>query len=280
MHQHFEQERNVGLHAANAEFLEAALHAADGVDETAAAGGDFDEHRIEERADDRAGEGGAGVEANAHAACGAVMDDAPIIGNEAVGGVFGGDAALKCEADDDDVGLASPRPISGSASFEPCGDEDLCFDDIDAGDFFGDGVFDLNPWIDFDEVILAGIAIDEELNGAGAFVVDRFADLDRAFAKGIADFGIEVRSRRDLDDFLMAALDGAIAFEEMNEVAMLVADQLDFDVTGALDEFFDEDIGAAERRHRFATGLVVRGGKVFGSLRRRACRGRHRLWRL
>ena len=79
------QERNVRLDAANAEFLQAAFHAAGGVDEAQAVGRDLDQQRIVERRDDRAGEGGAGVEANAQAAGRAIMAEPAMIGNEVVG---------------------------------------------------------------------------------------------------------------------------------------------------------------------------------------------------
>ena len=63
-----EQERDVRLHAADAELLQAALHPAGGVDEAQPAGGHLHQQRIVERRDDRAGERRAGVEADAQAA--------------------------------------------------------------------------------------------------------------------------------------------------------------------------------------------------------------------
>ena len=51
-----EQERDVGLHAADPEFLEAALHAPGRIDEPPAGGGDLHQQRIVKRRDDPAGE--------------------------------------------------------------------------------------------------------------------------------------------------------------------------------------------------------------------------------
>lgn len=39
-------------------------------------------------------------------------------------------------------------------------DEDLRTDQIDTGHFFGHGVFDLDAWVDFDEVELVGLGIE------------------------------------------------------------------------------------------------------------------------
>ena len=59
------------------------------------------------------------------------------------------------------------------------GDEYLRPDDVDARDFFGDGVLDLNARIDFDEVKFVRLGIDEKLDRAGVLVVHCFADVDR-----------------------------------------------------------------------------------------------------
>ena len=67
------QEGDVGLDAADAELLQAALHAPGGVDEAQAVGGDLHQQRIVKRRDDRPGEGRAGVEADAHAAGRAIV---------------------------------------------------------------------------------------------------------------------------------------------------------------------------------------------------------------
>ena len=67
---------------------------------------------------------------------------------------------------------------------------------------------------------------------------------------------IEVQGGGDLDDLLMTPLDGAIALEEVDESAAAVAEELDLDVSGATDEFFEEDIGDAEGGAGLASGLI------------------------
>src|ERR1035438_9493152 len=57
----------------------------------------------------------------------------------------------------------------------------------------------------------------------------------------------------------MAALDGALAFAEVDHVAVMVAEDLDFDVAGALDEALDIDLGGVESPLGF-TGGVAEGG--------------------
>ena len=93
-----QEERDVGLHATDAVFLEGAFHAEGGVLEAAGVGGDLDQEGVVEGGDDGAGGGGAAVEPQAGAAGGAVVGDPAVVGREVVRGVFGGDAALDGEA--------------------------------------------------------------------------------------------------------------------------------------------------------------------------------------
>ena len=170
-------------------------------------------------------------------------------------------------------------PISGSSRVAALGDEDLALDDVDAGDDFGDGVFDLEAGVDLDEVEGAGLGVDEEFDGAGVLVADLTADAEGGFADGFSEFGVEVIGGGDFDDLLMPALDGAIAFVEVDEVAVLVAEELDLDMLGLADEAFEEDVGAAEGGLGFAAGLVEGGVEGCRGFRRRACRVRRRPWR-
>ena len=80
------------------------------------------------------------------------------------------------------------------------------FDDVDAGYFLGDSVFDLDAWIDFDEVKLVRVGIDQELNGAGVLIADFFADRNGRIAEGVPDFGKQIGGRCDLDNLLVAPL--------------------------------------------------------------------------
>src|SRR5947207_813688 len=77
-----DEERDVRLDATDAKLLQAALHAARGIDETQAMRGHFYQERIVKRRDDGAGERRAGVEADAQAARRPVMAEPAVVGNE------------------------------------------------------------------------------------------------------------------------------------------------------------------------------------------------------
>jgi hypothetical protein len=155
-------------------------------------------------------------------------------------------------------------PISGPWRSSAEGDLDLGADDVDAGDFIGDGVFDLDAGVDFDEEPLAGVGIDEEFDGAGAGVVSGAAELDGGVGRGRRGCGGEADGGGDFDDFLVAALDGAIALVEVEEVAVAVAEDLDFDVAGVADVAFEEDGAVAEGGAGFGGGFGEAGFEVGG----------------
>src|SRR4051794_39278814 len=99
-----------------------------------------------------------GVEADAGAAWGLPFRDRARRGAEAGVGVFGVDAAFDGGAALDDVVLLEAQLLAR-------GDADLLAYEVNAGDEFGDGVFDLDARVEFDEVELV-VLVNEELAGA------------------------------------------------------------------------------------------------------------------
>ena len=98
---------------------------------------------------------------------------------EVVVRILGVDAAFQGMAPGDDVLLAKRERLTG-------GDPDLLADQVDAGDHLGDGVLDLDPGVDLDEVELI-LLIDQELTGTGIDVTDSPGQADR----GLADLGTD-----------------------------------------------------------------------------------------
>ena len=142
------------------------------------------------------------------------------------------------------------------------GDTDLAANDVDPGDLFGDGVLDLDAWVDLDEIEPAGVGVDEELDRPGILVAGRPADRQGSVADLLPHAGIEVRRGGHLHHLLVAALHRAVAFEEVHEPPVHVAEELDLDVAGVLDELLDEHLRAAEGRLALALGALERHGKL------------------
>ena len=156
------------------------------------------------------------------------------------------------------------------------GDADLRLDQIDAGDALGDRVLDLNARIDLDEIELAGVGILQELDGARRAIAHRAADLERRLAQLGALRIRQEGGRRAFHHLLIAALHGAVAFVQMHQIAVGIAQDLHFHMTRAPDQLLEINLILAESRF----GLAPRGRHRLDEFRDRprrcACRGRRR----
>jgi len=153
--------------------------------------------------------------------------------------IFGVDAALHRPAVKLEVGLLERQLLAG-------GDADHQLDEVDPGDALGDRVLDLQAGVHLEEVEVARLAVDDELDGAGALVIHRPGQRHRLLAHRLPHFLVEEGTGRLLDHLLVAALDRALAFVQVQAVAVGVAEHLDLDVARALDELLDEDAVVAE----------------------------------
>src|SRR5262249_14260714 len=68
-----------------------------------------------------------------------------------------------------------------------------------------------------------------------------------------------MRGRRFLNQLLMAALQRAVAFPEVNGVAMAISEDLNLDVTWLLDVFFEINAAVFERLFRLLTSRLETG---------------------
>ena len=116
-------------------------------------------------------------------------------------------------------------------------------------------MLDLDARVDLDEVELAGVGILQELDRSGADLAGLARDLQRMTAKLLALRHFKVWRRRPLDDLLVAALDRAVALEQVYSIAMRVAQHLHLDMAGALDQLFEIDLVLAEGGLRLALAL-------------------------
>ena len=113
-------------------------------------------------------------------------------------------------------------------------------------------MFDLDAGVHFDEVEFAVFV--EEFEGARAVVADAFAGFDADGADGVALFFADAGGGRFFHDFLVAALERAVAFAEVDGVAVFVGQYLDFDVARGFEEFFHVHHVVAKGLARFGFG--------------------------
>ena len=105
----------------------------------------------------------------------------------------------------------------------------------------------------FQEVEVA-VTIDDELDCPGGTVIDSLRQCHGLLAHRLAGGFVKKRAGRFLDDFLVAPLDRALAFAQVDAVAVLVAQHLDLDMARLGDELLDEDPVIAKA----GRGLVLR----------------------
>src|SRR5665647_3158955 len=166
-------------------------------------------------------------------------------------------AAFDRMAVDDDFILRHRQVAAG-------GDADLLQHEVDVGDHLGDGMLDLDPGVHLDEIELAVLV--EEFDGADAEIFHLLHRLGAGRADFPARGGVEHGRGTFLPDLLVAPLQRAVAFAEMDRAAAAVAEHLDFDVARLLQVFFQIDGSVAERRSGFVGGGRQRQHQVVGGL--------------
>ncbi len=236
-------------------FGESAAHASGGGGAIGRPDGELGEERVIFE-----GDGPAGIDAAIHAHAGArwfvIAGDGAGTRKEVVFRIFGINAAFESGAGPANVLLTKSERLPG-------GNANLPVDEIDAGDPFGNGVFDLEAGVHFEEIEVA-VLVGEELEGAGIRVIRGASDFEGGLADAVAELGMGEHEgrRRFLDDFLMASLDGAFALAEMDQVAVLVAEDLNFNVARAVDPFFEIDFTGTEGALRFTRSGTHGGGEI------------------
>ncbi len=90
------------------------------------------------------------------------------------------------------------------------------------------------------------VAVEEVFDGAGVRVVHGFGEGDGGVAHALAKVFADAGGRGFFDDLLVAALDGAVAFAEVDDVSVRVAEDLDFDVADVVEGLFQNHAIAGE----------------------------------
>jgi hypothetical protein len=195
-------------------------------------------------------------------------------GSEAVEGVLGVDARLDRVSLEGDVVLGEGQRFARRHA-------QLQLDEVDPlaanpHDLLGDRVLDLEAGVHLEEVELAGapcgISVEQELDRPGAGVAALCGERDGRRRDGRTLLGADRGSGRLLQHLLVPSLGGAVALEEVDDVAVGVAEDLHLDVAPGLDVLLHQQGVVAERLCRLAPGRVARLDEV-----RRAAHDAHAL---
>jgi hypothetical protein len=174
----------------------------------------------------------------------------------------------------------------------PRSDLDLGGDNVDPGDLLGDGMFDLDPRVDLDE-IMPTLLVDEELGGTCVSVLDGLGELDGVVQDGLAGLFCEMWRRGDLDDLragrggvsiaslrerereresgtegagldggtdlLVSTLDGTITLKQVDAVVITIRQELDLDMPRTIQESYRTKENVTTTKPCSAQQLVLLG---------------------
>mmetsp|Transcript_19320 Transcript_19320/g.44025 ORF Transcript_19320/g.44025 Transcript_19320/m.44025 type:complete len:298 (-) Transcript_19320:210-1103(-) len=163
-----QQEGFVGGHPPDAKFAEGADQFGGGVAAGGGAAGDFGQEGVVVGGYFGTGEAGSVVDADSHASGHAEDVDCAGVRTEVVGGIFRGDTTLHSITQGGDIFLSESQIIQSGTS----GNSNLILHNIHPRDFFGNGVFHLYAWIDFNKIMSAH-AVHQKLYSTGIFIFCR-----------------------------------------------------------------------------------------------------------
>src|SRR5687768_10251315 len=158
--------------------------------------------------------------------------------------IFRVDAALDRVSVERDLSLPNRESLT-------CGDADLLFDDVDAGDELGDRMLDLETRVRLHEVE-PRLIVHQEFERAGIRVLDRFRRVDNEIAELTPLLLRQRRRRRLFEQLLVTPLNRALTLPKVDDSTVMIAEHLNFDVARILEIFLDIHVGHTERRFGFA----------------------------
>jgi hypothetical protein len=92
------------------------------------------------------------------------------------------------------------------------------------------------------------LLVDQELSSSGVPVLDTLCKPDSVGKNSITGLNWKIFCGSNLDDLLVTTLDTAVTLVEMDDVALVVTEKLDFNVLGLVEEALDEDGSVTESR--------------------------------
>ncbi len=177
-------------------------------------------------------------------------------GRQEVGvGILGAQARLDGVAVDAQVALRERQRLARR-------DTQLPFDEVEPGDRFGHGVLDLQPRVHLHEVeaqVAVAGRLGDELDRAGADVAHRLGRGDRGLAHLAPALLAHARRGRFFEHLLVPSLHRAVALEQVDAMALRVAEHLDLDVARPRDVALDQHRVVAEAVDRLALARGERG---------------------
>ena len=248
MHQDLERGGQAGVHAADVHLPDGPDHARDGLLTVSAPDDELAQHRVVLEADLETAVHGR-VEPDPRPAGRPEVVEHARRGEEAIEGILGVDPHLDGVPADGEVLL----PVAEGLTVR---DAQLLPHEVNPRDHLGHGMLDLQAGVHLQEEELA--ARPEELDRAGPTVVHGVPRTQRDLAHGPPRVLVEDARGGLLHELLVAALDRALALEEVHAVAVAVKHHLDLHVPRGVEVALQVDAAIPEGGHRLPRGRPER----------------------
>ena len=149
------------------------------------------------------------------------------------------------------------RSVLRPRQFSSGSDSDLRADEIYARHLFGHRVLDLEPRVHLEKVEASGFAgsFDEKLHRPGVSIARLARDGHRCVTHPLPQRRSDHRRWTLLDHLLVTSLNRTLALEQMDDVAVVIGEDLELDMSRLLDQPFNVERAVAEGRHCFASCL-------------------------
>ena len=249
LHEHF-VEGHVMADAADSVFTQCAAHLINGLQACGTPGAQFRDHGIVEHRH-FATFVNAAVITNAWPRGRSQEADLAGTGHEILVRIFGVDAALHGPAIELDFAL-------GEGQFLAASHQNLPFHQVKTRDPFGNRMLHLQSRVHLQEVEIA-VRICQEFHGTRTHVLHGPRHFQRSLAHGGAHLWRDMGTGGLLDDFLVPPLNGAFAFPHVDVITVLISEDLNLDVPGLVNRFFDVDAVITKGRKRLAPGTGQSG---------------------
>src|ERR1039458_6559761 len=143
-------------------------------------------------------------------------------------------------------------------------DVNLQLDQIEPGSAFRHRMLDLQPRVHLHEKELPAFRLIQEFHGACIAVAGGLAQAHCRFAQCLILFPRERRRWRFLKNFLVTALNGAVAHADGPRCSMVVCHHLHFDVACSLNQLLHENSWVSKGLERLDAGALKSFWKLTG----------------
>lgn len=137
--------------------------------------------------------------------------------------------------------------------FHSAGDLQLPLDEVQTGNEFCHWMLNLKPRIHLHEVELIGLCVEDELNGSSVVISHSLRSLDSSITNLISQFPTYGRGCL-FNNFLVSSLYRAVSLVQMDIVAVLITEDLNFDVPRPLYILLYEHMVISKTLHTFSFG--------------------------